>query len=201
MKYKLHRHRSLHFSSLLNFHPCTVCAWLSCTVHCKLATYHNRDQIIETGQNTQPVQKQHVGILTSAATWSIYQPAHLYIYCGSLLIIPLCTIVCFWGFVCSWMYRQTVQHYLHYLAFQFYWLSLHISASGKMLPYLWHKECIWGYFQLLTTKRRRQKEITLTRHRTATCIVPIGIHTYSGGYCTYLNHVICHNPVRRQTLH
>lgn len=114
VKYKLHKHRSLHFNSLLNFHRCAVCVWLCCTVHCKLATYHNRDQIMETGQNTPWLQKEHVGILTtrqtSAATWSIYQPVHLYIYCRSFLIIPLCTTVCFCDFVCSWMYRETVQH-------------------------------------------------------------------------------------------
>lgn len=163
MKYKLHKHSSLHFNSLLNFHPGTVCVWLSCTVHCKLAAYHNRDQIIGTGQNTQGVQKQHVSILTmrqtSAAPWSIYQPVHLYIYCGSLLIILLCAIFCLREFVCSWMYRETVQHELcfaklcntvlllnQWLAFQFYWLSLYISASGKVLSYSWHKECIWVLF-------------------------------------------------------
>lgn len=58
-----------------------------------------------------------------------------------------------------------------------------------------------GFIQLLITKLGRQKEITFIRHRIVTCIVPIGIHTYSGVYCIYLNHVICHNPMRRQTLH
>lgn len=163
MKYKLHKHSSLQFNSLLNFHPGTVCVWLSCILHCKLATYHNRDQIIETGQNTQGVQKQHVSILTtrqtSAATWSIYRPVHLYIYCGSLLTIPLWAIICFCEFVSFWVYKETVKHELcfaklcnavlslnQWLAFQLYWLSLCISASGKVLLYSRHKECVWVLF-------------------------------------------------------
>lgn len=58
MKYKLHKHGSSHFNALLNFQPGTVCIWLSCRVYRKRPTYRNRDQIMETGQNTQTLQKQ-----------------------------------------------------------------------------------------------------------------------------------------------
>lgn len=58
MKYKSHKHGSLRFNALLNFQPCSVCIWLSCMVYRKRATYRNRDQIMETGQNTQKLQKQ-----------------------------------------------------------------------------------------------------------------------------------------------